>query len=50
MEALMDEVEEINIVDTREIENTKLLEEVVPIFMHPEYPDHHVGMVFEEKL
>ena len=42
MEALRDEVEEIPLVDPRETENTKSLEEITPISMHPDYPDHHV--------
>ena len=42
MEALRDEMEEITLVDPREIENTKPLEEVAPISIHPDYLDRHV--------
>ena len=42
MEALRDEVEEITLVDPRETKNTKPLEKVTPIFIHPNYPDRHV--------
>ena len=34
MEALRDEVEEITLIDPREIENTKPLEEMTPISVH----------------
>ena len=42
MEALRDEVEEITLVDPRDTENTKPLEEITPISIHPNYPDRHV--------
>ena len=42
MDALRDEMEEITLVDPRESENTKLLEEVTPIFIHPKHPDRHI--------
>ena len=42
MEALRDEVDNITFVDPRETENTKPLEEVAPISIHPNYPDRHV--------
>ena len=42
MEALTDEVEQITMVDPRETENTKSLEEVTPISLHPDYLDCHV--------
>ena len=41
MEALRDEMEEITLVDPREMENTKSLEEVTTIFIHPDYSDRH---------
>ena len=52
MEALRDEVEQITLVDPREIENTKPLEEVAPISIHLDYPDRHVmiGIELTEKL
>ena len=64
MEALRDEVEEITLVDPRETENNKPLEEVHPVLIHPYYPDRNViigtkltielwiifGEIFEEKL
>ena len=42
MEPLRDEVEQVILLDPREIENTKPLEETTPISIHPEYPDRHV--------
>ena len=42
MEALKDEMDEITLVDPRETKNTKPLEEVTPISIHVNYPDHHV--------
>ena len=48
MEALRDKVGEITFENLREIENTKPLEEVAPIFIHPNYPDRHV--MIETKL
>ena len=41
MEALRDEVEEITLVDPRETKNTKSLEEVTTISIHPDYLDRH---------
>ena len=42
MEALRDEMEKITLVDPRESENTKLLEEVILIFIHPDPLDRHI--------
>ena len=42
MEALRDEVDEITLEDPRKTKNTKPLEEVTPISIHPDYPDRHV--------
>ncbi|XP_057471965.1 uncharacterized protein LOC130760604 [Actinidia eriantha] len=39
---LKDEEERLALIDLRESNNTKPLEEVVPISLHPEYPDRHV--------
>ncbi|GFZ15855.1 hypothetical protein Acr_25g0002640 [Actinidia rufa] len=39
---LRDEVEQLTLVDPRETDNTKPLEEVVPISIHPDYPDRHI--------
>ena len=52
MEALRDEVEQITLVDPREMENTKPLEEIALAFIHPDYPDHHVmiGIELTEEL
>ena len=33
---------ELTLEDPREIENNKLLEEVTPISIHPNYPDRHI--------
>ena len=38
-------MEEITLVDPRESENTKPLEEVTPVFIHPDHPDRHVMIV-----
>ena len=51
MEALKDEAGEVTIVDPREIENTKPLEDVVLISIHLDYPDCHIMIgteLFEE--
>ncbi|GFZ05230.1 hypothetical protein Acr_17g0008020 [Actinidia rufa] len=52
MEALRDEVEEITLADPRETKNTKPLEEVTQIFIHPDYSNRHViiGIELNEKL
>ena len=52
MEALRDEVEDTPLVDPRETKNTKPLEEVTPIFIHPDYLDRHVmiGTKLTEEL
>ena len=42
MEALRDKVEDMTLVDPREIENTKPLEEVAQISIHPNYLYRHV--------
>ena len=42
MKALRDEVDEITLEDLRETENTKPLEEMTPISIHPDYPNCHV--------
>ena len=42
MEVLRDEVYKITLEDPWKIENTKPLKEVTPIFIHPNYPNHHV--------
>ncbi|GFZ02291.1 hypothetical protein Acr_15g0008990 [Actinidia rufa] len=42
MEVLKDEVEQLTLADPRETENTKPLEEVAPISIHPDYPDRHI--------
>ena len=42
MEALRDKVEDTPLVDPQEMKNTKPLEEVAPLSIHPDYPDHHV--------
>ncbi|GFY99885.1 hypothetical protein Acr_13g0012850 [Actinidia rufa] len=39
---LRDEVEQLTLADPRETNNTKPLEEVVPISIHPDYPDRHI--------
>ena len=52
MEVLKDEVGEITLEDPRETKNTKPLEEVAPISIHPNYPDRHVmiGTELTKKL
>ena len=52
METLKDKVKEITLVDLRETENTKPLEEVAPISIHPDYPNRHVmiGTELTEEL
>ena len=52
MEVMRDEVEQITLADPRETENTKPLEEVTPISIHPDYPDCHVmiGTELTEEL
>ena len=63
IEALRDEMKEITLVDPRESANTKPLEEVTPVFIHPDHPDRHddwgrvklriarcFGGMFEKKL
>ena len=52
MEALKDEMEEITLVDSRESKNTKPLEEVTPVSIHPDHPDRHVmiGTELTEEL
>ena len=47
MEALRYEVDEITLVDRRESENTKSLEEVTPVFIHQKHPYRHVMIVTE---
>ena len=42
MKALRDEVREVTLVDPREIENTKHLEDVILISIHLNYSDCHV--------
>ena len=42
MKILRDEIEQLILEDPRETENTKPLEEVVPISIHPNYPDRQV--------
>ena len=42
MEALRDEMDEINLVDPRETESTKPVEEVAPVSIHSDHPDCHV--------
>ena len=42
METLRDEMEEIILVDPRESKNTKPLEEITPVSIHPDHPDRHV--------
>ena len=52
MEALRDEVKEIILVDPKETENTKPLEGVTPISIHPDYPNRHIiiGTELTEEL
>ena len=42
MEVMRDEMEDMPLTDPQETENTKPLEKVTPIFIHPNYPDRHV--------
>ena len=48
----MDEIEDTPLVDPREIENTKPIEKVAPISIHPNYPDRLViiGTELTEEL
>ncbi|GFS41652.1 hypothetical protein Acr_00g0075570 [Actinidia rufa] len=39
---LRDEVEQLTLADPRETDNTKPLEKVVPISIHPNYSDRHI--------
>ncbi|GFS40591.1 hypothetical protein Acr_00g0069450 [Actinidia rufa] len=39
---MRDEVEQLTLADPRETDNTKSLEEVVPISIHPDHPDRHI--------
>ena len=41
MEIMRDEMDEITFEDRQEIKNTKPLEEVTSISIHPDYPDCH---------
>ncbi|GFY95669.1 hypothetical protein Acr_10g0010540 [Actinidia rufa] len=41
-EVIRDEVEQLTLADPRETNNTKPLEETVPISIHPEYLDRHI--------
>ena len=52
MEALRAEVEEITFVDPRETKNTKPLEEVTPMSIHPDHSNRHVmiGTKLTEEL
>ena len=47
MEALRDEVEDITLADPRETKNTKPLEDVTTISIHPDYPDRHIMIEIE---
>ncbi|GFY95417.1 hypothetical protein Acr_10g0008020 [Actinidia rufa] len=47
IEVLRDEVEQLTLADPRETNNTKPLEEVVPISIHLEYPDRHIMIGIE---
>ena len=47
MKALRDEREEVTLVDPRESKNTKPLEEVALVSIHPDYLDRHV-MIWTE--
>ncbi|GFS37177.1 hypothetical protein Acr_00g0050430 [Actinidia rufa] len=42
IELLRDEVKQLTLADPRETNNTKPLEEVVSISIHPDYPDRHI--------
>ena len=52
MEALRDRVEDTTFVDLLEMKNTKPLEEVALISIHPDYPNRHVmiGTELTEEL
>ena len=52
MEAQRDKMEEITLIDPRETENTKPLEEVALVSIHLDYPDCHVmiGTELTEEL
>ena len=41
MEILRDEIEKITLLDPRESENTKPLEEITLVSIHPDHPDCH---------
>ena len=42
IEELIDEVETTPLLDPRDTENIKLLEEVTLIYIHPHHPNRHV--------
>ena len=42
IEVLRDEMEQLPLADPRETNNTKPLEEIVPISIRPDYPDRHI--------
>ena len=50
MEALRDEVEDMTLANPRETKNTKPLEEVTSISIHPDFSDHHVMIEIETEL
>ena len=52
MGELRDEIGDVSLIDPQKIKNTKPLEEVTPIFIHPNLPDRHVMIETEltEKL
>ena len=52
MEALRDEMEETTLVDPKESKNTKPLEEVAPVSIHPDHPNRHImiGTKLTEEL
>ncbi|GFY91031.1 hypothetical protein Acr_07g0012270 [Actinidia rufa] len=41
-EVLRGEMEQLTLADPRETNNTKPVEEIVPISIHPDYPDRHI--------
>ena len=47
MEAMRDEIQDMPLTNPWERENTKPLEEVTPISIHPNYSDRHVMIVTE---
>ena len=47
MEALRDEIEDTPLVDHQETENTKSLDKVTHIAIHPNYLDRHVMIMTE---